>query len=314
MPPHEGHRYLIEFAHSFCPDLTVVVGSLESEPIPGGLRVQWMRDLFPNVRLVHLTDENPQFPHQHPHFWEIWKASLERVVEKPIDFLFASEEYGLKLAQTLDAQFIPACGLREQVPISATEIRNDPVSHWELIPRLVRPYFCKKVLLFGPESCGKTTLAGQLADAFGGEVVPEYARTWLREPEPDFDLTDMELIARGQWAAEHALIQRGKPYLFCDTDPLTTALWCQELFGEVPESVERLCHAGSYHLVLLLKPDLPWESGHLRLRPDTRERFFKRCREELEKRGRNYQVIEGKGEERSERAAELVRALRFGIP
>ncbi|HIB67096.1 MAG TPA: transcriptional regulator, partial [Phycisphaerales bacterium] len=58
MPPHRGHCQLIDFAANFADTVTVVVGSLEAEPIPGGLRVEWMRRLFPALDVVHLTDEN----------------------------------------------------------------------------------------------------------------------------------------------------------------------------------------------------------------------------------------------------------------
>ena len=73
LPPHLGHVYLIEFAREYVDDLSVVVGTLRAEPIPGELRFLWMRELFPDVRVVHLTDENPQHPEEHPEFWRIWQ-------------------------------------------------------------------------------------------------------------------------------------------------------------------------------------------------------------------------------------------------
>ena len=38
-----------------------------------------------------------------------------------------------------------------------------------------------KVVLFGPESTGKTTLAQQLAEHYQTEWVPEYAREYLQD-------------------------------------------------------------------------------------------------------------------------------------
>ena len=55
-----------------------MVCSLASEPIPGELRYRWMRELFPFDHVVHLTDELPQAPEEHPDFWALWQASLER--------------------------------------------------------------------------------------------------------------------------------------------------------------------------------------------------------------------------------------------
>jgi len=87
MPPHLGHLYLGEFAQQYVADLAVVVGTLASEPIPGELRYAWMRELFPNARVIHLTDENPQYPHEHPDFWAIWQASLQRVLPWRPDYV-----------------------------------------------------------------------------------------------------------------------------------------------------------------------------------------------------------------------------------
>src|SRR5688572_12742104 len=90
MPPHLGHLHLVEFARSWVAELVVVVGTLAREPIPGELRHRWMKELAPWAKVVHLTDENPQDPSEHPDFWEIWRASLKRVVPEPIDWVFAS--------------------------------------------------------------------------------------------------------------------------------------------------------------------------------------------------------------------------------
>ncbi|CFS06952.1 Putative transcriptional regulatory protein NadR (probably AsnC-family) [Mycobacterium tuberculosis] len=80
MPPHAGHVYLCEFARRWVDELTIVVGSTAAEPIPGAQRVAWMRELFPFDRVVHLANENPQRPWEHPDFWDIWKASLQGVL------------------------------------------------------------------------------------------------------------------------------------------------------------------------------------------------------------------------------------------
>jgi hypothetical protein len=38
----------------------------------------------------------------------------------------------------------------------------------------------RRVVVYGPESTGKTTLARQLAEHFGAAWVPEYARAYIR--------------------------------------------------------------------------------------------------------------------------------------
>src|SRR5262249_51430981 len=137
LPPHRGHQYMIDFARRMVDELTVLVCSIPTEPILGELRFQWMRDHFGRVRVVHCTDENPQEPAgpDDDRFWEIWRASVLSRMEGPLDFVFASEAYGVRLARELGAQFIPVDPLREMVPCSGTMLRDDPMRFWpDLLP------------------------------------------------------------------------------------------------------------------------------------------------------------------------------------
>ena len=40
---------------------------------------------------------------------------------------------------------------------------------------------CKRIVIYGPESTGKTTLASDLANHYKTEWVPEYAREYLQK-------------------------------------------------------------------------------------------------------------------------------------
>ena len=307
MPPHAGHLSLIEFASRMSEELTVVVGTLPGEPIDGELRYRWMQELCPAQRVLHLTDLNPQYPHDHPDFWEIWCDSLTRIVGRPIDVVFASEEYGAQLAEVLGARFVPSNARRELISVSGTSVRENPAAHWSVLPPPVREYYARRVLLFGPESTGKTSLGEALARHFSGVFVPEYARTYLLGREDDFGLQDMEVIAAAQKASEDSLARYGgSPYLFCDTDPVITELWSEELFGEVPDSVLQLAKASRHDLILLTDIDIPWVADSMRYRPNRRVEFMQSCREALERYGRDYVLIQGEGETRLAQAVQAV--------
>jgi NadR type nicotinamide-nucleotide adenylyltransferase len=309
MPPHLGHVYLAEFAGRYADRLTIVVGSLAREPIPGELRYHWMCELFPFDRVIHLTDELPQEPAEHPGFWELWKNALLRILPEKPDLVFASESYGHKLAEVLGARFVPVDPARSAVPVSGTAIRTDPMTNWDYLPRCVRPYFVRRVCVCGPESTGKTTLAGRLAEEFGTVVVPEYARTLLEAQGGRIEPDDIGRIARGQAASEDALARSARKVLVCDTDLLTTVVWSNTLFGSCPDSVLREADRRHYDLTLLLYADVPWVGDPVRYLPDDRVGFFERIRAELEQRGRAYVPIRGDWPTRFRAAREAVEQL-----
>lgn len=317
MPPHQGHLHLIDFAREYLgegSELTIVVGTLAREPIPGDLRFQWMRELassFANV--VHLTDDLPQDPSEHPDFWRLWQTALKRIHPRDIDCVFASEAYGRRLAEVLDAEFVPVDLGRKGVPISATAIRDDPFANWEHIPRCVRPYFVKRIVLFGPESTGKTTLASDLAAHYGTIYVPEYARTLLEAtpPSPTHESPVTEPIMRsimmGQRASERALARSANRLLFLDTDVLTPTIWWKVLLGEdCPITHARDAYAERYDLTFLTDIDVPWEPDPIRYRPDDRASFLALCDAALRAANRPYFPLRGSREERLRAAVRII--------
>ena len=86
------------------------------------------------------------------------------------------------------------------------------------------------MVLIGSESTGKTTLAADLAAAFGTVWVPEYGREhWegkLARGEPHFwRANEFADIARGQCERENAAARRANRVLVCDTDAFATRVW-----------------------------------------------------------------------------------------
>src|SRR6185295_5883904 len=115
----------------------------------------------------------------HPEFWSIWERLIRKYVPSGPDFVFASESYGHRLAEVLGAKFIPVDESRTMIDASGTRIRQDPMAHWDDLPECVRPYYVRRVCVFGPESTGKSTLARDLARRLGTVHVAEFARGLL---------------------------------------------------------------------------------------------------------------------------------------
>ena len=308
MPPHLGHKYLIDFGSSYCDELTVLVCSLDREPIPGHLRFQWVKDSFPGARVLHYSKDIPQEPSEHPEFWRIWREMISEFAGSNWDYVFASEDYGWRLSSELKATYIPVNHARSLVPISATEIRKEPCKYWEYIIPAARPYFLKKIAIVGPESAGKSTLARQLANHFQTVYVEEYARGLLDFNNGQCEKHHIPLIAKGHLSSEKALSLQANRLLFSDTDVMTTMIWSDVLFGDCPDWIRIAAKEQKIDFHLLLDCDLPWENDGQRYMPELkpRQEFFQRVKGELDRLNRPYELIQGFGEERLARSIQAV--------
>ncbi len=315
LPPHLGHKYLIDFASGQVDEMSVLVCTLKRQPIPGHLRYDWMRRSFGGVRVIHHTNELPDEPadaETPEQFWEMWRASILSHLGAPPDYVFASEPYGAKLAEVLGARYIPGDGPRELVPISGTAIRSDPARHWDFLLPAARPYFVRRVAVIGPESSGKSTLTQYLAARYDTKYAAEYARAYLDATNLQITPEAILAISRGHRASEDALAEQCRSgLLFCDTEALITAFWSRCFLGFVPPEVERHAAEDRYALYLVTTATEEWVTDPQRFTPDFRERaeFSRQCVREMERLGRRYVVLSGTWEQRAEQAAAAVDAL-----
>ncbi len=167
-----------------------------------------------------------------------------------------------------------------------------------------------KVVLFGPESSGKTTLAQELAKHYQTEWVPEFAREYLQEKwnkeQKTCEAHDLIPIAEGQIRLENYWTGKANKLLICDTDLLETKVYSEAYYlGYCDPVLEKYALQNSYDLYLLTSIDIPWEKDDLRDKPNERERMFLYFKETLEKYDRNFVILKGNKENR------LTLAIKF---
>jgi len=310
MPLHRGHQYLIEFADQYVDYLYVLVCSLERDPIPGIVRYDWVREMcHPRITVGWVVGEVPQEPSEHPDFWQIWREIIRRYCGD-LDYVFTSEEYGWNLAAVLGSQHIPVDPSRSNVPVSGTAIRENPMKFWRYLPEVVRPYYVKRVCIFGAESTGKSTLARDLATHFDTVCVDEYARGLLDHKGGKCDPEDIPLIAKGQMVSEDVLAKQANRLLVCDTDMLTTTIWADMLFGSCPEWVREEAGSRQYDLTLVMDIDVPWIDDTQRFHPHRRQWFMDESIRRLESHDRKYVVIGGSWKERFGKAIDAIQSMK----
>ena len=160
-----------------------------------------------------------------------------------------------------------------------------------------------KVVLFGPESTGKTTLSKQLARHYNTVWTPEFAREYLQKKRNNerktCEVSDLVPIAIGQMRLENKLAKRADKLLICDTDLLETKVYSEEYYGGfVDEKLNKASEENQYDLYLLTYVDTPWEEDDLRDRPGRRLEMFTAFENALKKNQKNYILLKGDKETR----------------
>ncbi|MCZ4317570.1 ATP-binding protein [Aequorivita viscosa] len=171
-----------------------------------------------------------------------------------------------------------------------------------------------KVVLYGPESTGKTTLARQLAAHYNTQWVPEFMRTYLEEK---WDLKkelvakeDLIPIAKGQLKLEKKASQLADNLLICDTNLLELKVYSEYYYnGYCPEEIKTEATKNNYSIYLLTYVDTPWEPDILRDRPNNREEMFRIFEAELKMQGFPYEILKGNKKERFNKAVEIIDQL-----
>ncbi|TXE15805.1 ATP-binding protein [Psychroserpens burtonensis] len=161
---------------------------------------------------------------------------------------------------------------------------------------------CIKVVLYGPESTGKSTLAKALADWYDTVYVEEYARFYAEaKAQNNLQLSkeDVLPIAIGQIAAENKQLKNANKLLICDTDLLETKVYSEHYYGGFcPELVKKYAHENTYDLYFLTYIDTVWEADGIRDQPNNREQLFNRFEQALIDSNKPYALVKGSFKER----------------
>lgn len=174
-----------------------------------------------------------------------------------------------------------------------------------------RPF---RVVLFGPESTGKTSLARSLSTRLAEPCSEEYVRRFWDEHQGRIVGEDLDEIARGQMNVEDSIEALARKHAILDTDLLTCTIWDDLLFpGRCPQWVREEANkrARRTDLFLLCLTDIPFEPDPQRCFPDEagRAMCMRVFREALESRGLAYVAVGGAFDARLELAWQALRSL-----
>ncbi len=172
---------------------------------------------------------------------------------------------------------------------------------------------CIKVVLFGPESTGKSTLAQQLADHYNTIFVPEFSRIYAEAQLLNQKLLtkdDVLPIAEGQMRLENDLTPKANTLLICDTDLLETKVYSESYYdGFCDPDLEKYAIENFYDLYFLTYIDIPWEADTLRDKPHEREAMFLAFKNALKTYNKPYILLKGTMKERFKLATNQINEL-----
>ena len=302
LPFTKGHEALIRFALSVTPGrVEVLTDFAPREPLVGE-RVDWIRNTFPrepvNVRQIMVQ---PQREEDDPdNFWPIWEHILSEYKFKNIKYVIGSEPYCQKVADIIGAKYLTFDPERTLFDTRATEVRQDPMTYYRYMAHATQKHFRTKVVVWGAESTGKTTLAKNLSKVAQCPWVHEYARPYLEATSPDINADSMQAIWKGQWATEELMInaQNDSPFLVQDTDLYSTiGYWEQphwkDDLGPVPWFLYDDAARHKADLYLITTSNIPFEPDPLRYGVDHRESSDTYWINKAEEYDLNYVVIDG---------------------
>jgi NadR type nicotinamide-nucleotide adenylyltransferase len=320
-PLHKGHELLIKTAQSSCNTVVVIsYANPEFDHCDATNRDYWLSALFPSVRHLVVTDdvlktrleqglETPYqtVPHDaepedtHRHF-TAWVCHV--VLGQTVDAVFTSEDYGDGFAKALTNYFSKHAGqtnpvthvcvdkARSTVPISGTKVRSDPFRYRKLLSPEVYASFVKRIVIYGGESTGKTTLCEALANRLKTVWVPEYGRQLWLEKDGNLTLSDMTKIGVTQIQNENERTNDARDWLVCDTSPLTTAFYSASMFGTVANQLKSITNR-HYDFTFVCAPDFDFVQDGTRQDEAFRDEQHAWYLRELNQRGIPFTLLSG---------------------
>lgn len=260
LPPHRGHHFLIDTALAQCDRLVVFVCERKDDPIPGALRVDWLRQRHPeaDVRLVEDHDDEQDA--------SLWAANVRGWLGGSPEVVFTSEAYGETFARHLGARHVCVDSQRLTVPCSGTAIRRDPYVHWDCLDEGARGWYARRVVVLGAESTGTTTLARSLAAVLNTNWIVEYGReyTQRRDRTKGWNPDEFLRIAAEQNRRENSAARSANRVLICDTDAFATGIWHRRYLGTDNPAVDRLAAERRADLYLLTGDEIRFVQDGIR--------------------------------------------------
>ncbi|MED3571390.1 AAA family ATPase [Cytobacillus praedii] len=309
-PLHKGHQFMIETALQEVDELIVVIYETTVTLIPLHVRANWIRRLYPEVRVIEAWDGPDGYSDDREHEIREEQYILGLLNGEQVTHFYSSEFYGGHMSLALGAVDRRVDEAREQVPISATMVRSDPYKYREFVSDIVYRDLITKVVFVGAMSTGKSTITEALARRYCTTFASEYGRDYWTEHQVDrrIGLEAFDEIAVGHIEREEQAMLAANRFLFIDTNAITTYMFALDYHGRAPELLTRIAleNAQRYDLFFLCDDDIPYDDTWDRSGDQKRYVFHKQIIADLKELRIPYITLRGSLEERIRKVDEVL--------
>ena len=165
-----------------------------------------------------------------------------------------------------------------------------------------------RIVITGPESSGKTTLAKHLSARYNVTLVKEYARDYLENLSKPYTFDDVILMAEEQLRHE---LKCNNNLSVCDTDLTVFYVWIKEKYNKEIDWINQHLSSAKNKIYLLCEVLENWEEDPLREHPsiEDRKRLFNEYKRLLEKYNLKFQIISGDLKTRQKKCEEIIEKL-----
>lgn len=207
-------------------------------------RFRYARELFADDKEVYVTYVDETDMPAYPQGWDPWLEAVWTAVQEACEHYVADlvwyvgeADYKKELEERIPEHNSVRMLDRTILPISGTQIRENPFKYWNYIVRPFRRHFSTNILIAGTASGGKTTLVRDLARSFGSPFTDEYARRYEEESnisDEELVASDFQYLAAGQFDNNRKTIQSpaNNGLFFADTNVTVTRLYSETYLTE----------------------------------------------------------------------------------